>query len=70
MQDLSDEVLMRIMCGVHMPQQHWMHHIAGVARLATVCRRLRYVLLLTISALLTTLLHSIDKGIRQRIWQD
>lgn len=32
---------MRVMCGVHGASEHWMHHIAAAARLATVCRRLR-----------------------------
>jgi hypothetical protein len=42
-QDLPDEVLMRIICCVHAPDEHWMRHLSSAARFATVCRRLRWV---------------------------
>ena len=34
---------MRIICCVHAPDEHWMRHLSSAARVATVCRRLRWV---------------------------
>lgn len=42
-QDLPDEVLMRIICCVHAPDEHWMRHLSSAGRVATVCSRLRWV---------------------------